>query len=289
MEKNFIVKKHSGEQEVFKPEKLLSSLMRSGVDAETAKIVLRDLHKIVFDGITTEQIYRKAFKLLQKKLRTSAARYSLKKAIMELGPSGHPFEHLVGAIIGHLGYEFEVGVTFRGKCVAHELDVLARNSHEMFMVECKYYNSQGKNCNVQVPLYIHSRFNDVKAVWELNPANEGLRFSGWVVTNTRFSSDATDYGTCAGLTLISWDYPRGNSLRDLIERFGLFPVTTLTTLSKKQKEILLGANHVLCRHLLENQNALGMLGLNQKDNQKVLNEIQELLETKSRPVGNAGK
>ncbi|HSV76842.1 MAG TPA: restriction endonuclease [Bacteroidales bacterium] len=276
MDKNFVVKKHSGEQEEFNPAKLLSSLMRSGVDEGTAKLVMQELYEHLYDGITTEQIYRKAFRLLQKKLRTSAARYSLKKAIMEMGPSGHPFEHLVGAIIGHLGYQFEVGVTFRGKCVSHELDVLARNSHEMFMVECKYYNSQGKNCNVQVPLYINSRFNDVKAVWELNPANKGLKFSGWVVTNTRFSSDAADYGKCAGLNLIGWDYPRGNSLRELIERYGLFPVTALTTLSKKQKDMLLGANQVLCRQLLENKAALGMLGLDKKDNQKVLNEIIEL-------------
>jgi hypothetical protein len=276
MDKNFVVRKHSGEQEEFNPAKLQSSLMRSGVDEGTAKLVMQELYEHLYDGITTEQIYRKAFRLLQKKLRTSAARYSLKKAIMEMGPSGHPFEHLVGAIIGHLGYQFEVGVTFRGKCVSHELDVLARNSHEMFMVECKYYNSQGKNCNVQVPLYINSRFNDVKAVWELNPANKGLKFSGWVVTNTRFSSDASDYGRCAGLNLIGWDYPRGNSLRELIERYGLFPVTALTTLSKKQKDMLLGANQVLCKQLIENKGALGMLGLDQRDNQKVLNEIGEL-------------
>ncbi len=26
---------------------------------------------------------------------------------------------------------------------------------------------------------------------------------GWLVTNTRFSSDAVDYGKCVGLTLLS--------------------------------------------------------------------------------------
>jgi len=276
MSQEIIVKKRSGEDQVFLPEKLRMSLKRAGASDHIADKIMGELQTQLYDGIATHAIYKMAFRMLQRMVRSSAARYSLKSAIMELGPSGFPFEKLVGEIVHRLGYQSEVGVTFRGRCVSHELDVLARNSHEMFMVECKYYNSPGKNCNVQVPLYIHSRFNDVKAVWETRPENKGLNFSCWVVTNTRFTSDATDYGNCVGLKLIGWDYPKGSSLRELIERMRLFPVTTLTTINKKQKEVLLNANIILCSQIVEKPSVLELISSDGKKNDRILAEAQEL-------------
>ncbi len=276
MNENIRVKKHSGDTEQYSPSKLYRSLERAGADKQTVEQILYELEAKVFDGITTTQIYKLAFQLLRKIERSTASRYSLRKAIMELGPSGFPFEQLVGALINSLGYQTQVGIMVKGKCVGHELDVVARNKHEMFMVECKFYNSQGKNCNVQVPLYINSRFNDVKQTWENDPANKGLKMTGWVVTNTRFTADATDYGKCAGLTMISWDYPHGNSLRELVEKSGLYPVTVLTSLSRKQKEFLLGNNVVLCSHLLQKPEAFGRLGLDIARQEKVLKEAASL-------------
>lgn len=276
MSENIIVKKYSGEEVTFSREKLDRSLERSGASQEIIDKVYNELKGYLFDGITTSQIYRRAFQILRKLKRSTAARYSLRKGIMELGPSGYPFEQIVGAVIHHMGYETQVSQIVQGHCVSHELDVVARNGKELFMVECKFYNSQGKNCNVQVPLYIHSRFNDVKKTWEKDPANRGLKFSGWVVTNTRFTSDAIDYGKCAGLNMISWDYPRGKSLKEMVEESGLFPITVLTSLTRKQKEILLQHNVVLCRQLLEKPEAFGRLGLSQKMQGKVLSEAKDL-------------
>lgn len=276
MSENIIVKKYSGEEVLFSREKLDRSLERSGASDEIIEKVYDELKGDLVDGITTTQIYRKAFQILRKLTRSTAARYSLRKGIMEMGPSGFPFEQIVGAAIKHLGYETQVGQIVQGQCVTHELDVIARNKNELFMVECKFYNSQGKNCNVQVPLYIHSRFNDVKKTWEKDPANKGLKFSGWVVTNTRFTGDAIDYGKCAGLTMISWDYPRGKSLKEMIEESGLFPITVLTSLSRKQKDSLLQHDVVLCRQLLEKPDAFGKLGLSKNMQQKVLDEAKDL-------------
>jgi hypothetical protein len=276
MSENIIVKKYSGEEVAFSREKLDRSLERSGASQEIREQVYNELKEKLYDGITTEQIYRMAFQLLRMKKRSTAARYSLRKGIMELGPSGYPFEQMVGAVIQSMGYEAKVSQIVNGYCVSHELDVLARNGEELFMVECKFYNSQGKNCNVQVPLYIHSRFNDVRKTWEKDPANHGLKFSGWVVTNTRFTSDAIDYGKCAGLNMVSWDYPRGNSLKELVEASGLFPITVLTSLTQKQKDILLQHDVVLCRQLLEKPEAFGRLGLSHNMQQKVLDEAKDL-------------
>ncbi|HLR91356.1 MAG TPA: hypothetical protein VK040_10390 [Balneolaceae bacterium] len=70
-----------------------------------------------------------------------------------------------------------------------------------------------------------------------------------VYTNTRFTSDAIQYGKCVGLLLTSWDYPRGNGLKDRIDKSGLHPLTALTTLTKAEKTKLLDEGIVLCKEL----------------------------------------
>jgi hypothetical protein len=277
MGKSILVEKHSGEKEPFSSEKLHQSLARAGAGQVLIEKVEAGLQSQMYDGITTAEIYRKAFQLLKKLKNSTAARYSLKNAIMDLGPTGYPFEQFVGELLRQMGYQVEVGQTVSGHCVQHEVDVVARNDHEQFMVECKFYNNQGKYCNVKVPLYIDSRFRDIEQQWRLVPANKGLEFNGWVVTNTRFTTDAMDYGRCVGLRLLSWDYPRHHGLKELIESSGLFPVTVLTTLNKKQKQMLLDQKIVLCRHLRSRIGLLDSLGLGRGKAKNVIQELDELL------------
>lgn len=278
MSEKILVEKHSGEKEAFDPVKLHSSLKRAGASERLIGQVEEALQKHLEDGVTTKEIYSRAFQLLRKFQRSTAARYSLKKAIMELGPSGYPFEHFVGAVLEKLGYQVEVGQILQGQCIQHEVDVIAQNDHQKFVVECKYYNSQGKYCNVRVPLYIHSRFNDIEKRWKSSPRKENKSFHGWVVTNTRFTNDAMDYGKCVGLRMVSWDYPKGEGLKDMIEQTGLFPITVLTLLNRKQKGELLDKGIVLCRQLLQQKGVLDTLGLTGNKQKKVIEELEQIVQ-----------
>ncbi len=278
MQNHVIIEKHSGEKEHFDPQKLHDSLQRAGASNAIIKKVENAIAPHLEDGITTKEIYRRAFQQLRKLQRRTAARYSLKRAIMELGPSGYPFEHFVGELLRHMGYTIEVGQMVQGQCIKHEVDVVAHNNHQQFVVECKYYNSQGKYCNVRVPLYIHSRFNDIEKRWKSTPSLEKRSFHGWIFTNTRFTGDAMDYARCVGLRMVSWDYPRNESLKDMIETTGLFPVTVLTLLNRKQKQTLLEKDIVLCRQLRDKSGLLDQLGLTDPKKRKVLEEINNLLD-----------
>ncbi len=277
MSEKVIIQKHSGEKEAFDPDKLHASLRRAGASPALAKKVEESILPMLEDGMTTAAVYRKAFRELRKMQRATAARYSLKKAIMELGPSGYPFEHFVGQLLKNMGYEIEVGRVVQGQCVKHEVDVVAHNDHQQFMVECKYYNSQGKYCNVRVPLYIHSRFMDIEKRWRSTPGLEKRSFHGWVFTNTRFTEDAMEYARCVGLRMVSWDYPRKEGLRDMIQKTGLFPVTVLTHLNQKQKQALLEKEVVLCRQLYQQRGMLDTLGLKPGIKKKVISEIEDLI------------
>lgn len=274
------IKKHSGELEAFDIKKLVNSLRRSQADESLIQDVAQQVLGQVEEGMSTKIIYQMAFKMLKSRSRVSASKYKLKKALMELGPSGYPFEKLVGEILTSEGFNTEVGVIVQGNCVSHEVDVIAEKGNDHYMIECKYHSDQGRFCNVRTPLYIQSRFLDVKIQWERQQDHETKFHQGGLYTNTRFTTDAIQYGTCVGLMLVSWDYPRQNGLKERIDKAGLYPLTALTTLTKAEKTRLLDMGIVLCKEILENPTLLEQTGISQSRHHKILEDSRELCRTR---------
>ena len=268
--------KSSGEKAKFSLNKLKASLNRIGADEQTVNQIIDKVRDELYQGISTREIYNRAFALLKKKKSYLASKYKLKKAIYELGPTGFPFERFVSAILKYSGYKTEVNKTLQGKCVTHEIDVIAHKSKETSVIECKFHSEEGLNCNVKIPLYINSRYNDVKAFWNVNPKNGTKLTKGWVVTNTRFTQDAMQYGNCVNLYLLSWDYPKNDGLKDRIDRLGLYPITVSTLLTNREKQFLLSRDVVLCRELIGDVFYLDHLGVSEVRKEKILNEIKML-------------
>lgn len=276
--KEILVTKASGSIVPFSEEKLSFSLQRAGANEAIIENIINEIKSRLYKGISTKKIYRIAFQILKDRSSHLAAKYNLKRAIMQLGPSGYPFESFVGEILKHQGYAVKVGEIVQGKCVTHEIDVIAEKDRHHFMIECKYHNQPGTVSDVKIPLYIQARFKDVEQSWIKLPGHENKFHQGWVVTNTKFTSDAIKYGTCAGLHLMGWDYPSKNSLKDQIDRYGLYPVTCLISLTKVEKQRLLDAKIVLCKEICNNPNLLVTHGVSTKRLDTVLKEAQTLCE-----------
>ncbi len=273
------IKKYSGDLVDFDLEKLKNSLKRTQASDDLIQKIVFAVQNKLYDGISTKEIYRMAYKMLNKRIsKSSASRYKLKKAILELGPTGFPFEKFVAAILREEGFRTEVGIFVKGYCVSHEVDVVAKNERKHFMVECKYHSQQGRVNDVKIPLYIQSRFLDIDKQCKIQEGDNFKFHQGWIFTNTRFSSEAIKYGECAGLKLVSWDYPENNSLSDQINKHGLFPITSLVTLSKKDKENLLKKDFVLCKDICDNPDILIEAGIDRKKHKKILENAQELKE-----------
>lgn len=272
------VRKRDGEYVAFDIEKLRNALKRSGATEEESETIIKQLEPRLFDGITTKRIYEIAYSLLRKRSHRVAGRYRLKKAIMELGPTGYPFEHFVGKLFEADGYTTEIGVFVKGNCVQHEVDVVAEKGNKRYMVECKFHSDSRKKSDIKVALYIHSRFLDVREQWQEEELSNDKTFTGMIITNTRFSQDAMQYGKCVGLKVVSWDYPSGNSLKDWIDRSGYHPITSLASLRKKEKEFLLKKGIVLCRQIKENFNVLQGLNISHVRINRIKRETIELLD-----------
>lgn len=270
-----IVKK-SGDIAAFDVEKLINSLRRVHASEDIIQQIVSQVQSTIYEGMTTTRIYKIAFDLLKKHSRVSASKYKLKNALFELGPTGFPFENLVGKLLSHEGFSTQVGVIVSGHCVSHEIDVIADKDDQHYFIECKFHSDQGRFCNVKIPLYVNSRFLDVEKQWKKQKGNDGKISKGGVYTNTRFTSDATQYGKCAGLLMASWDYPFGNGLKERIDKSGLHPLTALTTLTKNEKTKLLDLGLVLCREIYEHPQVLNKIGISKARHKNIIKDAKEL-------------
>jgi Holliday junction resolvase-like predicted endonuclease len=262
------ITKASGKSESFNPQKLIRSLKRSGASQKKAVEIFELVKKEIKGGMGTEKIYSSAFKHLKKTESLVAARYSLKKAIRDLGPTGYPFEHFIAALLKKSGYSgTQVGKRVQGKCVMHEVDVIAKKDDRTSMLEAKFRNNPGDDIDVKVILYIHSRFNDIMAHWVSMEKKSKSNLRTSLITNVKYSKDAVAFAECVGLNIIGWRYPKNKGLEYMIESMGLHPITVLTGLGKKEIDELLKRGVVLCRDVVDTPSELQRVGVN---GQKVL-------------------
>jgi len=266
--------KANGIHEPFDPKKLYRSLTRSGAPTDLADAITTAIGHSLKGGETTKEIYARAFAQLRGTARPSAARYSLKRALFDLGPSGYAFEDFLSELYKAHGYRTQTRSTIPGTCATHELDLWAIKGNEYIAAEAKFHNSAGTKSDLKVALYVHARFEDLKTAPLCE--DQGTITHPYLITNTKFTSEAESYAACVGLSLISWDYPKTSNLRIMIEDAGVHPLSCLTTLSSAQKRSLMAAGVVLCRHLCDNTSTLSSLGLTEEDIARTLEEAKEI-------------
>lgn len=274
------IKNNAGETVEFEISKLENSLRNSGAGEQSLKRVLETILPKCFDGITTGELYRMAFEELKKISNSVAARYSLKKALLELGPAGFYFEQWIARVFQNIGYKTETGQLIKGHAVTHEADVIAKKDDKTYWVECKFRNAEDTKISVTTPMYVLSRIKDISDI-QYNLFGTKTEFTdGWLITNTYFTKDSIAFSEYYGLRLLSWDYPKDKNIKSLVDQNALYPITCLTTLDGKQKQKLLEEKCVLAKELFNNQNLLNILELNEEKKSEVLKEARELMTIK---------
>lgn len=256
-----IIVKADGAREIFDPTRLITSLTRAGAPAHTAERITETITSTLTPGSTSREIYARAFTLLRREARPLAARYTLRRALFELGPSGHPFEDFISHLYRLEGWQVETRKIIKGHCVSHELDFYATsaNDKEHIAAELKYHNDPGYKTDLKVALYVKSRFDDI---FNCDPTVRECPIErGLLVTNTKFTTEAIAYAECAGVELLGWGYPVGNSLFMKMNRASVYPITTLTTLSRAEKRLLIEQGTVAIDQVLADRRLLAPLHL----------------------------
>lgn len=275
---NIQIKKQSGEIVPFDKKSLHRSLINSGANLEDANQICDKITNEIYNGISTKELYEKAFGLLKNLKSSFAARYSLKRALQDLGPEGFFFEKWVAKIFEVQGYDTITSQTLTGKStINHEVDVIISNKTEDIVCECKFRNDIDAKISVTTPMYFLSRFIDLKdnSFTFFNRPFKPQK--GYLITNAFFTTDSIAFAECYDISLISWNYPEDKSIKRLTDYHGLYPITCLTTLTKKEEQILLSKNCILVRELVKNPVLLDHFKFSAERKELILKEAEELL------------
>lgn len=267
---NFDVIKASGNREPFSIEQYTKSLKRAGLTDSEVKETLSNLESRFYDGMSTQELYEITFDYLAPHDPVCASRYSMKDSLRRLGPTGFPFEQIVAEILKRQNYKIKTNQELKGKCVEHEVDVVAFKNDKCTLVEVKFHTRIGYRTSIKTILYVKARFDDLSYVRKNNIV------SCLLATNTKFTSDVIDYAKCQNIQLLAWGYPKGKGIDSLINKYGLFPITSLVSLSYKEKNKLLDANIVLCKNIVDSPDSLESLSLSSKKRKQIIKECSVL-------------
>ncbi len=249
--------KADGTIEPFLPERLQTSLRRAGAPPYAAEQITERIAASIVPGTSSKEVYARAFALLRKEARPVAARYALRRALFEFGPSGHPFEDFVSHLYVKEGWSVETRKIMQGTCVQHEVDFFAKRENASIGAELKYHNDPSYKTDLKTALYVKARFDDIFAC---DPHLQTCLIDrGYLVTNTKFTSEAIRYATCAGLELLGWSYPEKGGLFSRMANARVYPVTTLTTLTRSEKRLLIDRGVIAVDMLRERRDELSTL------------------------------
>jgi len=271
------IKKRNGDVVSFDLKKVEQSLIRSGASTKIIDNVLRELPPLLYDGITTRKIFSIVFNLVKSKEKHTASKFSLKSSIAKLGPKGHNFETFIAHILAERGYKTEFRCIINGKCIKHEIDVIAKKENETYIAECKFHNEPWIYSPIQSALYSYARYLDISHNWDDSEVKPML------ITNTRFSIEVIKYAKCVNMKLLSWDYPKNESLKEIIDSKQLYPITILISLNKQLTEKLLDRNMVLIDDIdkLKSLELMEILGCSSRKALLILNEVANILRNKT--------
>lgn len=226
------VQKATGIWQEFSTYKLTKFLRRIKLPKEFIDPVVQKTLQGLHPETTTTEISTVVGNILQALPDSEKywARYILKPAIRKLGPDGHTFEQYVGQLFKNRGYYVDVSVILRGKCVRHEVDVVANRQDEINIVECKFHNREGTRSDVTIAMYVEARFLDIL---EGHALGENITTQTvWLGTNTKVTTDAYDYAKCKGMQILNADLPKKDGIMDrCIANGKLMPISVLPMLS----------------------------------------------------------
>lgn len=272
------ITKSDGKRELFEENKLVHSLTRAGAQREVVDEIVDEVGKTIRDGMSSTEIYSKAFSMLHKHHAPTAVKYSIRRALLELGPDGFPFEKFVARIFRLWGYETLTDQTVMGSCIVHEVDIVAWKGDKLAMVEAKFHNEMDLKSDVKVVLYVKARFDDISGmIFEYGGTKMKLG-QKYLITNTKFTDQAIKYSNCQDIILIGWNYPSDGNLHDIIEKNSLHPITCLTSLTKQEKKELIGKNMLVCSDLAKSPDILHSIGVKQVRVRDIIAETTMVIE-----------
>lgn len=273
------IRKSTGEMVFFSEDKLCSSIARAGASKSQAEKICRAVNQKVHPGMTTSFIFRDTLRHLVREDVDIAVKYSIKRGINALGPDGFLFEKFLEALLRQDGYHTKRNQMMKGKCVTHEVDILAWKDNNYYIIEAKYRNDPTSRTHIDQVMYADARMKDIASNPQ-NNENGTKHFHTWVMTNTVFTDQSQKFAECSDLRLTGWNYPNKDSLQKMIERTKAYPITVLPSLSQDARQKLMAQGLVLAQDILPytKEKLIKDFDIAPVTAAKVQNEVSKLLK-----------
>jgi len=219
-----------------------------GASSQVAFEVAEKVESRLYDGISTQMIHRMIIRFLRKYKPEVRNLFDLRKGISLMSPKPE-FELFVQTLLMNSGFEVRPSQILSGKCVEHEVDAVARKDGATFFVEAKHHFSYHALTGLD-----ESRI--ARAILEDVTENVVSERNGWkvdhamIVTNTKYSDHAIQYGSCRNILQIGWISPTNLGLQNMIEEKRLYPLSCLRDLPAEIRFKLVESGIVLIGQLL---------------------------------------
>lgn len=243
------VTKADGSKQLFDREKIVQTCQRIGANREVAIQIAQEVEKNLYPDITTQQILQIIFTIMSKHKPAVQHLFDLKQGI-SLMESKPEFEVFVRVLLAYSGFQVKPNTLLRGLCGEHEVDALVTKDSLTYLVEAKHHSYYHAFTGLDESRIARAIMEDVTDGYA-SGATEIKIDRAMIVTNTRYSEHAVNYGRCRGILQVGWASPEGFGLRDIVEKHKLYPLSCLRGVTTETRLRLVEAGIVLIKQLLE--------------------------------------
>lgn len=245
----FLVTKADGSKQQFDKEKVIRTCLRVGASTQTAQAVANKVESRLYDNIPTSRILQLIFLYLREDKPALHQFFDLRKGISLMSPKPE-FETFIQLLLANNGFEVRPNQLLVGRCVEHEVDAIAMKNGIAYFVEAKHHSGYHSLTGLDESRIARAVLEDVTEAFSVGKTN--MKIDGAViVTNTKYSEQATRYANCRGIVLIGWNTPPNLSVQNMVEEKHLYPLSCIKTLGWNERMRLVESGILLMKQVAE--------------------------------------
>ena len=273
------VTKADGSKQLFDKAKVVQTCLRMGADRYTAYEVAEKVERRIYDGMPTRVVLQLIFAYLRRYRPAVRHVFDLRRGISIMEPKPE-FEAFIRILLAHNGFEVTPNQILRGRCSEHEVDAVAKKDGALYFVEVKHHYSYHALTGLDESRIAWAVLEDVGDAFASGLADVRID-RAMIVTNTRYSDHAVQYGACKEIMQIGWSSPQYIGIQDMVEAGKLYPLSCLRGLRVEDRLRLVNAGFVLIKQLLDTEASTiaAKTGLPQETVFSIIEKSQHSLNT----------
>jgi ATP cone domain/Restriction endonuclease len=243
-----MVTKADGSRQQFDRNKIVATCMRMGATRNEAEQIAGKIESRVYDGMSTAKVLQMIFQFIRRFKPQANRLYDLRRGL-SLMSSKPEFERFVQVLLANVGFDVDPNRVLRGKCIEHEVDAIARKNGVTYFVEAKHHYNYHAYTGLDESRIARALLEDVTEGFNLG-LTELKVDKAMIVTNTKYSEQAVQYGACRNILQIGWSTPIDLGLRDIIQARNLYPLSCIKGLKTDARVQLVDSDIILISQLL---------------------------------------